>query len=119
MRQAFVDYITPKWTRIRPGAGGEKRDVYHGAEIPYVVDKNDSWVPTHSVDVGLTEFMISFWAEFAKTGDPNNDDLPIWPALGPAKNYLEFGNRLLIGRNLAKDVCAIMERRLDRNAIPD
>jgi|TARA_B100002003_G_scaffold251814_1_gene297808 para-nitrobenzyl esterase len=107
------------FTRIRPGAGGEKLKAYHGAEIPYVFDNHDSWLPTDSVDVELTEFMISFWAEFAKTGDPNNDDLPIWPALGPAKNYLEFGNRLLIGRNLAKDVCAIMERRLDRNAIPD
>jgi para-nitrobenzyl esterase len=106
-----------QFSRIRPGAGGEKLKAYHGAEIPYVFDNHDSWLPTDAIDRELTEFMTGFWAEFAKTGDPNNNDLPIWPAFGPARNYLDFGNRVLIGRNLGKEICAIMDRRLEREVI--
>lgn len=112
-RNVYLYYFT----RVRSGAGGEKLKAYHGAEIPYVFDNHDNWLPTEAIDRDLTEIMSGFWVEFAETRDPNDDDLPIWPPLGPAKNYLELGDRILIGKNLEKEICSIMDQRLHKNVI--
>ena len=56
----------------------EKADrlgAYHGAEIPYVFDSHDHWLPTSSRDLTLTEAMKSKWIAFAKTGRPDDGDL--------------------------------------------
>jgi para-nitrobenzyl esterase len=35
--------------------------------------------------------MNSYWANFAKTGNPNGNELPEWPAYNPQQNeILEF-----------------------------
>jgi len=105
------------FSRVRSGPGGAKLKAYHGAEIPYIFDSHDRWLPTDDIDRQLTEFMTSFWVEFAETGNPNNEDLPIWPPLGPSKNHLVFGDRILIGKNLEKEICTIMDRRLAESVI--
>ena len=60
----------------------EKADrlgAYHGAEIPYVFDSHDQWLPTSSLDRALTAAMKSKWITFAKTGRPDDgDDWPAW-----------------------------------------
>ena len=49
---------------------------YHGAEIPYVFDTHDGWLPTDAIDHDLTRRMMGYWLNFATTGDPNHDDAP-------------------------------------------
>jgi para-nitrobenzyl esterase len=44
---------------------------YHGAEIPYVFNTHDAWLPTSEADRQLTEQMMAAWAAFMWTGDPN------------------------------------------------
>ncbi len=39
-----------RFTRVRPGPGGERLGAYHGAEIPYVFDTHDAWLATDPVD---------------------------------------------------------------------
>lgn len=66
----------------------------HGSEIPYVFNKLSSrWGVeiTTDKDREVAKMMNTYWANFAKTGDPNGKDLPEWPLYNHPKNgILEF-----------------------------
>ena len=66
-----------RFDRIRTGDHGI--GAYHGAEIPYVFDTHDAWLPTDDIDRALTRRMMGYWQSFAATGDPNHDNAPAWP----------------------------------------
>jgi para-nitrobenzyl esterase len=69
------------FTQIRDGEGGDLLKAYHGAEIPYVFNTHDHWLPTNQSDQRLTRQMMAYWVNFAKTGNPNGQKLPLWPTL--------------------------------------
>lgn len=52
---------------------------YHGAEIPYIFDTHDAWLPTTEADKELTNTMLQYWINFAATGNPNGSNLLKWP----------------------------------------
>lgn len=56
---------------------------FHSEESMFLSKKYwTSWVPQPS-DNKLSETMIGYWVQFAKTGDPNAEALPYWPAFRP------------------------------------
>ncbi len=72
------------FSRTRPGTGGREVGAYHGAELPYVFNTHDAWLPTEGRDRELTRLMGRYWANFARAGDPNFAGAPAWPPLGAA-----------------------------------
>ncbi|HTI71958.1 MAG TPA: carboxylesterase family protein [Candidatus Limnocylindria bacterium] len=83
----LFSYVSPSMReRMRFGAA-------HASEIPYVLNnlrsRNGAAVAT--TDQQVASMMNTYWANFAKTGDPNGPGLPKWPRYNPAKNeLLEF-----------------------------
>ena len=97
---------------------------FHGLELPYVfgmlpVIPNPVFFGTfahpsgaQSQDPGLTEDdtkvaeeMMSMWAQYAKTGDPNVEGLVNWPTWDPAGDqYLDIGTPLQVKSGYSKIV---------------
>ncbi len=68
------------FSRQREGDKAGSMGAYHGAELPYVFDTHDDWLPTSTEDEALTRSMMAYWVNFARNGNPNDAHLPAWPA---------------------------------------
>jgi para-nitrobenzyl esterase len=83
----LFSYVSPSMQQwMRYGAG-------HGSEISYVFDNLRGWngATVAPKDLEVAKMMNTYWANFAKTSDPNGNGLPKWPIYNPKKNeILEF-----------------------------
>ena len=99
------------FTREREGS--EKILAYHGAEIPYVFNTHDAYLPTNEDDLQLTDQMMEYWTQFAKKGTPNSIENPItWYEFGENENYLILDTEIENGQRLESKLCNIMIEEL-------
>ena len=57
--------------RVRDGQKSKEMGAYHGAELPYIFNTHDEWLPTSAVDIEITKIIQDHWIEFIKNGNPN------------------------------------------------
>jgi para-nitrobenzyl esterase len=97
------------FTRQRAGTGGEQLGAYHGAELPYVFDRHDSWLPVEVADSRLTAAMMDYWVQFARSGDPNLGGQPAWPAYSAQEPaVMELGERMGILDTGPAEICSLL-----------
>lgn len=107
----FIAFSTWKWLDMHAATGGSAlyryefddappppanpepadaapRGAYHSAEIEFVFGALDSKnLPWRPPDKALSDLMSSYWANFARSGDPNGAGLPEWPAYSSRTHY--------------------------------
>lgn len=85
-----------QFDREVPGNGQKALGSFHGLEIPYVFgtmrDPSWNWLPFEPIDSRLSEIVQSYWTNFAKTGNPNQFNLPGWLAFDSREqSAMQFG----------------------------
>jgi len=67
-----------------------RNGVPHGSEIPYVFDTlgAGSRATPAAEDEVVARMVNAYWANFAKSGDPNGPGLPKWPRHDPKKDQV-------------------------------
>ena len=92
----------------------------HSDDTSYIFGNGDSGefgsasqdgLPAES-DKMISDAMIGYWSQFARTGDPNGNGLPAWPAYDPQRdNYLKFGEtEITTGTNWRTEKLDFIER---------
>ena len=86
---AFVHIPAAPRTACSYGCGAG-----HGAEIPFVYDQLAQDPRTWSADDHMmAERMVTYWTNFARTGNPNGPGLPLWPGFdGKDASVMRLGS---------------------------
>jgi len=100
-RDAAFGWHTWVWARLQSQRGQSKAYYYyfdqhaehpagtpqagqgspHGADVAYVFEQlYDIHRPITPEDERISDAMATYWTNFAKTGDPNGEGVPAWPA---------------------------------------
>ncbi|HUB50879.1 MAG TPA: carboxylesterase family protein [Terracidiphilus sp.] len=94
--------------------GQEAQGAVHSADLPYVW----GYFPKTgnisggfgAVDEKLADLMETYWANFARTGNPNGEGVPVWPDLKMAQTYMQFtqnGDGVMSTRPLRAAQCEV------------
>ena len=71
----------------------------HWAELPYVFDhlSQQPWAWSDA-DHATANMMATYWTNFAKSGDPNGDGVPVWPNFtNGSERVLHFEDSTTVG----------------------
>ncbi len=71
---------------------------YHSGEIIYCygnIERSRHRFAYNDEDLALSKTMLTYWANFAKTGNPNGEDLVEWSPYNDSKGYvMELGSHV-------------------------
>jgi para-nitrobenzyl esterase len=100
------DIYVYEFNKVRPGKMAASMGAYHGAELPYVFDTHDDWLPTDEDDRALTKLMQHYWGNFIKTGNPNSSAAVPWPRYQSSTGQvLRLDQTSDAGRHASASVC--------------
>jgi para-nitrobenzyl esterase len=109
MRDSIFAWPTWAWATLQSRNGKSKAFVYHfdhripgipgganhAAEIPYVFGNLGGPGPMNNrepapEDKALSGLICSYWINFARTGNPNGEGLPEWPAFDEKEQMVMY-----------------------------
>ena len=74
--------------------GQEKDGAVHSADLPYVFGfypkTGNIAGPFGAVDFKIADWVETYWANFARSGDPNGASVPNWPEFSKSQNYISI-----------------------------
>lgn len=105
----------------KPPARGEfvRYGAFHTAEVPYALGTlaYSQNRPLQAVDRALSAQMMAYWVNFARTGDPNGPDLPVWtPFAANTGGSLILGDTTAFGPTPRFEGLLLLSRLLDQAA---
>jgi para-nitrobenzyl esterase len=91
------------FSHVPPFLPYTKIGVAHGAELSYVFGFPPASTffelenPLRAYrDIHIRDIIQTYWTNFAKTGDPNGNNVPSWPIFDSRENALDIGDRMTI-----------------------
>ena len=83
----FMDHVPPAFHLYMPDEPelahpkGPRHAAYHSGDLAFVFGTVDKvGLDWNEEDRALSGLMVKYWTNFARTGNPNSDDIPEWPA---------------------------------------
>ncbi|XP_021488687.1 acylcarnitine hydrolase-like isoform X1 [Meriones unguiculatus] len=88
---SFLKFIRPHYVKAD-----------HGEEVPFVFGSFYWGIKADFTkeEMLLNKRMMKYWANFARQGNPNSEDLPYWPMLDHEEQYLQLDIHPAVGRSL-------------------
>ncbi|MFJ9079548.1 carboxylesterase/lipase family protein [Streptomyces sp. NPDC102278] len=69
----------------------------HGFEMPFLFSAFPTEQPLNDTQRALSNRMVDYWTNFARTGNPNSSDAPLWPLLRPSSPHTQTVQALAPG----------------------
>jgi len=96
------------FSQISQPARDPHRGAAHASELAFVFGTIPAAADKTSHDV--SDAMVRYWTQFAKTGDPNQSGLSAWPAFQKGDEaYLEIGDPIHAAKDLNKEKLDLFE----------
>ena len=141
MRDAAFGWQTWAWATLQARTGKSKVFYYyfdqhaehaagspeadhgtpHGVDVPYVfqtLDPKDDKLTAG--DRAISEMMSTYWANFAKRGDPNGPAVPAWPEFTDKNRpVMYFHNKASVATVPSADALAVLDRYFTWRRTPE
>jgi para-nitrobenzyl esterase len=81
---------------------------FHTSEVPYVLHTLHTWNrPWAAYDKELENILSTYWVNFAKTGNPNGPNLPVW------KKYNKQSGEIMVVDDKLESKPAFLKKEFD------
>ncbi|XP_031192964.1 carboxylesterase 4A isoform X3 [Mastomys coucha] len=90
---------------VKPGDGAD-----HGDELSYLFGSPFSKGSSRGEEKEFSLQIMKYWANFAHTGDPNDEKLPYWPRFDKDEKYLQLDFNTRVGVKLKEKKMAFWRR---------